>query len=504
MKKKIFTTLLLAALIGLGFLFVKNIYQKNIIFLTNGAQLVADKTWILGDTVFYQRHEEVRAVEMARVRRIKQSGSIDATSSLILARHLWQVYRQKAYGLIATIPLQKAALFRWLLLLTAMSAAIVICLIVFFKLKQREPASKTKRKKPKAFSAPQPPVAQTQYQGQEAIVQFFLMVFKYQKGLSEVEEALFRPIDTRTPDGNFIYELRVQNGEEWVSRRMTIGPIGEESGSRSTCYYVIYDDHMVVKIPPLPITKFEKYIQSIKRDAVIAEKLQPKECLIPRVSVILKKVHSLDEDSDLSLESREDQYIEWAKGNKDSQSFLKIGDTFVYFMDLSKYFFLGHILQGMHGIAHKIAQEAAKQPGILWNPVEFESRYGSQHLRNLDDLRPIYTSFESRIKDILLQHRIVDEIAPFQIKEWFLICLAGGNLTEKNCELKPSIASQINRTVSGLFQEKSVPVNRYRKMIRRYVNIVMSLYAWAKWMKPALSALRQVFRLLVCLQLETL
>ena len=469
MKKKAFVTLLLAALIGLGFLFVKHIYQKHIIFLKNGTYLIADNTWILGDNVFYQQNKEVRVVEMARVRLIKHDGSIDPTSSLILTQHLWKSCQKKLAGLFEKIPLQKATLFNWILLLSAMSGAIVICLIVFFKLKQSAPAAKTKKMKSKAFPPPRAAESQTEYQGREAIVQFFLMIFKYQKGIREEGEALFRPVDTRTPDGNFIYELRVQDGKEWVSRRMTIGPIGEESGSRSTCYYVIYDDHMVVKIPPLPITKFEKYIQSIKRDAAIAEKLKPKECLIPRVSVILKKVLSLDDDTDLSMENQEDRYIEWAKNHENFQSFLMIGNTFVYFMDLSKYFFLGHILKDMHSITHKIREEAVKRPGILWDPVEFESRYGLQHMRILDDLRPIYTSFENRTKDVLLQHRMVDEISPFQLKEWFLICLAGDKLTEKNTEVKHVIASQIQGAVLSLFQHQFKAVDQYRKMVRHYV-----------------------------------
>ena len=43
---------------------------------------------------------------------------------------------------------------------------------------------------------------------------------------------------------------------DWAKRRMTIGPLGEESGSKSKCYYVIYDIHMVVKIPVRPIARF--------------------------------------------------------------------------------------------------------------------------------------------------------------------------------------------------------------------------------------------------------
>ena len=79
--------------------------------------------------------------------------------------------------------------------------------------------------------------------------------------------------------------------EDWTKRRMTIGPLGEDSGSKSKCYYVIYDVHMVIKIPTKPITDFERYIESIKKEVHIVNKLIPKECIIPKVSVILSLIH---------------------------------------------------------------------------------------------------------------------------------------------------------------------------------------------------------------------
>ena len=97
---------------------------------------------------------------------------------------------------------------------------------------------------------------------------------------------------------------------------MTIGPIGEDSGSRSTCYYVIYDDHIVVKISPTPLADFSKYIQNISSDNHIAKELSPRECLIPRVSVILKKIHPLQEGSRLPIELMEEKYIQLLEDNK--------------------------------------------------------------------------------------------------------------------------------------------------------------------------------------------
>jgi serine/threonine protein kinase len=250
---------------------------------------------------------------------------------------------------------------------------------------------------------------------------------------------------------------------------MTVGPIGEDSGSRSTCYYVIYDDHMVVKISPTPLTDFSRYVKSINRDNRIAKKLSPRECLVPRISVILKKIHPFQEGSKLPIELMEGKYIQLLEGNTELQSYLKIGDGFAYFMDLSKYFFLGHILRRIHNIEDKVSSEISKRPGLLWNPIEFEARYGSQHVAICDGLNPVYTSFYNRCYDLLQQHNMDSTVSEFNIREWFLIYLSGGKLSVADFDTKPSLASLMNNSVLKLFIDKRQPVQNYQRMVRAFV-----------------------------------
>ena len=89
---------------------------------------------------------------------------------------------------------------------------------------------------------------------------------------------------------------------DWAKRRMTIGPLGEDAGSKSKCYYVIYDVHMVVKVPAKPVTDFEYYIGSIKKEVAIVNKLIPKECIVPKVSVILGQIHTFPYSEDIPAE----------------------------------------------------------------------------------------------------------------------------------------------------------------------------------------------------------
>jgi hypothetical protein len=487
MNKRILLIILTVLVAGFGYLFYQNIYQKHIIFLKGNMEIVADEAWIVGEQLFYEIDNDVKSIAMPNVLYVKQADSFDLESSVILTKRLLTSYQKKGSDILSDPTIKTVNIKKWFFLSGATLLVVMGGMVVFSKLKNRaqsprpekppqpaqqpipiKPAKPKKKKKKVTKAKRRPKKEKIEYQGQEAIVQFFLEIFMLQKGVTEEDEAEFQPVDKQTHDGNDIYELRVKLEDDWESRRMTIGPIGEESGSRSTCYYVIFDDHLVIKIPPTPLTKFNKYIHSIKRDGTIAELLQPRECLIPRVSVILKKVHPFYDVQDLSIEQLEERYIDWLKENDEYQAFLKIGDTFAYFMDLSRYFFLGNILNQMHDVSAKIVEEIFKQPDILWNPVEFEARYGQQNVIISDNLQPVYTSFENRAKNVLQHIHIYDEISFFQIKEWFLTYLSGGVLSASDIDMKPGVASNLNAAAKKLLLENGAPIDRYRQMIRSY------------------------------------
>ncbi|NIV98310.1 hypothetical protein GWN26_03825, partial [Candidatus Saccharibacteria bacterium] len=144
-----------------------------------------------------------------------------------------------------------------------------------------------------------------------------------------------------------VYELRIKHRGEWMRRRMSIGPLGEEAGSKSKCYYVIYDVHLVVKIPVNPISEFEFYNQSIEKEGQIVEKLAPKECIVPRVSTIMSMIHKLPDSANLPVDRLEEKYVSWLRRKAKYQKYLKIKNTFVFFMDFSKYYFLSHIIDNL-------------------------------------------------------------------------------------------------------------------------------------------------------------
>ena len=451
-----------------GFFTYQHIYDVEVIILKDEQAIITDESWVVGDSLFFRVGEETQAISMDQVFDIKHRGLLGKGYGIwVIIKHHLAPWKHKSMDIVSQAQIEKWDLKKWAPIVGLVLMGLGLCLTLFFVVKKVVRLSK--QRKSRSGDELDHTKGQRIYEGQEQIVNFFLSIFQAQKGLPSSTEAMFRPVDTRRPDGNSTYELRVKTGDDWATRRMTLGPIGEDSGSRSKCYYVIYDDHIVVKITPKPLVDFERYVQTINRENQIALILSPRECLVPRIAVILKKIIPHQVNSDLPIEAQEKQYIKWLGENPEAQSHLKIGDGFAYFMDLSKYFFLGHILQRIHNVEVKMSDEVLKNPSLLWSNNEFEARYGSQNLEICDQLNPVYTSFHTRIYDLLQQHHLDGAVSEFNIKEWFLVYLAGSKPTTADLDAKPSVLSDMYATTMKLFNEKRATVEKYRRMIRSYV-----------------------------------
>jgi serine/threonine protein kinase len=300
------------------------------------------------------------------------------------------------------------------------------------------------------------------------VVGFFLNLFKQQIGADPNAQAEYVPLMSKNSGPNHIYELRVKHMEDWTKRRMTIGPLGEESGSKSKCYYVIYDVHMVVKIPSKPVTDFEQYIESIKKEVHIVNKLIPKECIIPKVSVVLGMIHSFPYSEDIPPDQLEEKYINWMRKSPEYQNYLKINSTFVYLMDLSKYYFLSHILDELHDIKHLIAREITEHAEIIWEPTKFKGRYGSEN-DAIFEIRDVYNRSAVTVRRLVERDGITTTVSDFQIQSWFIAHLADGQISANSNGYPENFIHDVNRLFKKTVNDHSDVVEVYRQTIKDYV-----------------------------------
>jgi hypothetical protein len=301
------------------------------------------------------------------------------------------------------------------------------------------------------------------------VVGFFLNLFKQQIGADPDAPVEYVPLMSKNSGPNHIYELRVKQRPDWATRRMTIGPLGEESGSKSKCYYVIYDVHMVVKIPAKPVTDFEEYIESIKKEADIVNKLIPKECIIPKVSVILDMIHSFPESENIPSDRLEEKYINWMRKSPEYQNYLRINNTFVYIMDLSKYYFLSHILDELHDIKHLIAREITENAAIIWEPAKFKGRYGTEN-DAIFEIRDVFNRSAVNVRRLVDRAGITTTVSDYQIQSWFIAHLADGQISANgNSSYPEDFINDLNRLFNKTVSDHSTVVDVYRKTIKDYV-----------------------------------
>jgi serine/threonine protein kinase len=437
--------------------------DKEIIFLKDGTVKTVDETWPSGNHIFYEVDNQI---SFLRKDKIETYGRRNIKNFfLAIKKNVDADLNRLEAGINASLAKMQ--------ILTDFSSTVplsLLALMLFFLILARfkRPDKTLPKDAGKQESLVLSQKSKDELPNQLDLVRFFLNLFKYQIGAEMDAPVEFVPLMSKTPGPNHIYELRVKNMEDWAKRRMTIGPLGEDSGSKSKCYYVIYDVHMVVKIPARPLSDFEEYIDSIKKEAQIVNKLVPKECIIPKVSVILDLIHSFPYSQDTPPERLEERYIKWLRSSTEYQEFLKINNSFIFFMDLSKYFFLGHILDELHNIKNRIAKEITENAHILWEPTKFKGRYGTEN-DAIFEIREIYNRCELEVRHLLAGDGLIASLSIYQTQNWFFTHLASNQVTPDGSGYSENFIFKLNHLLKKTMQDNLKVVEEYRQIVKDFV-----------------------------------
>jgi serine/threonine protein kinase len=464
--KAFFKAIVILALLSMGgaVLWI-HFSDKEVVVLADGTIKTVDEIWESGDSIFYEVENEIFLLDQHEIKSYGKRNFghliLEVKTSVVkgfesFETEINQLFKKNNISvdlnLAQYVFLLGLPLFLTVLFFTRRSA-------------KKRPESVAEVKD----SLPRPEKKETdEVSTRIDIVCFFLNLFKQQIGAEPDAPVEYVSLSSKNSGPNQIYELRVKHMEDWTKRRMTIGPLGEESGSKSKCYYVIYDVHMVVKIPAKPLTDFEQYIESIKKEVQIVNKLIPKECIIPNVSVILGMIHSFPHSEGTPLDRLEERYIDWMRRSPEYQEYLKIDSTFVYIMDLSKYYFLSHILDELHDIKHLIAREITDNAEIIWGPTKFKGRYGTEN-DAFFEIRDLYNRCAVNIRRLVDSAGITATISDYQIQSWFIMHLANEDISANGSGYPDNFISDLNRLIEKAIRDNSTVIEVYRKTIKDYI-----------------------------------
>ena len=453
--------------------------DQQVLVLKDGTTKTVDEIWVSGTSIFYEIENEIFLLDQDE---IKSYGKLNF-GYLIQKAKTGIIKGSRGFETQIDMFLKKnnvsvnLNLTQYIFLLGLLLFLLILFVAGRFAKKRPTPVAER-------IEALPPSEVKDEVPTRIDIVRFFLNLFKQQLDAEPDAPVEYVKLASKNSGPNHIYELRVKQMEDWTKRRMTIGPLGEESGSKSKCYFVIYDVHMVVKIPTKPITDFERYIESIKKEVHIVNKLIPKECIIPKVSVVLGMIHTFPHSEGTPPDRLEERYIDWVRRSPEYQEYLKIDSTFVYIMDLSKYYFLSHILDELHDIKHLIAREISENAAIIWEPQKFKGRYGTEN-DALFEIRDVYNRCAVNIRRLVDRAGITTTISDYQIQSWFIMHLAYGEIPANDSGYPEDFISDLNRLIEKAIRDNSTVIEVYRRTIKDY--IYMSSFEQNKAQMAAIS-----------------
>ena len=178
-------------------------------------------------------------------------------------------------------------------------------------------------------------------------------------------------------------------------------------------------------------------------------------------------IHQFKGVGQVQDEALEGRYMHLMEVNPDLQEYLKIGSSFAFFMDLARHFFLSSTLEEIHRSDQRIVSEALKQHELLWDQHGFVCRYGEEAGAVCHGLQDAYYRCESRLRRLVEEARIVEDIPAFQLKQWFLTHLAGEKIDADSEELPLELIERVNRLLTKVMRENHYHVERYRQGVRR-------------------------------------
>jgi len=306
--------------------------------------------------------------------------------------------------------------------------------------------------------------------GSDAVLLFFLKLYKMQLSADPAAESRVEmaPQTYETPGSNRIYTLRVNHQGMWRSRRMTLGRLGANITNKSTCYHIIFDDLMVVKIPLQPIYEFNTYIQCISRDRRIALKAAPSiRCIVPSLSTVLNKIPQLHHPKARSPEEIEKRYVFLLRKEPNLQNYLQIGGSFAFFMNLSQYTFLNQEIDKIHGRNDVFSRDFLKPTDSLWETHGIDPFLIAEEDPAIFEMGHILAEYEEWIADILGHNRCDASFSMSQRRAWFTAHLSGQDLKSG----EPGLPEPLIQTLPGLlarFSEKhQKTINAFRKAHRQ-------------------------------------
>jgi len=336
------------------------------------------------------------------------------------------------------------------------------------------------------------------------VAQFFLRLYALKLGAAADAPSRYTLVNSSLSETQSIYDLSVKIGHRFETRRLAVSMLGTHGRSKSQCYKAVFDRPIVIKIPAVPIKTFRSYVQSLQSQRRIVDAFDAGNRIIaPGVAAFFKCTQVAGEIFHHSPDMIERWGVRWLENHPEYHGYLKIGDSFVFFMDLSTHAFLSSVIGQIHDVSADIPEEILRHPNVLWNFNGFENRYGDEFARVCFQMNGVWNEYDEGVRHSLRKARLRPRTV-YETRLWLLSHLAG-RAPRYPEELTPEFISAIEGLRQQLQEKHRGVIRAYRKTIQAYIRrtafaknkariqgLVVSLLDLLAWLRQRRLAIRDL------------
>jgi serine/threonine protein kinase len=445
-----------------------HVLQYSLIITRDGNSILSPEVWKVKSAVFYTDGSTLKALPANDVSRIVMGSLTDPSCYYpLLSQHLLMSLG-KVSDRIPLNSLAKIVNHPFVDSVKPHLALIVYTYLALFLFIMGFRGLRKGRRKKGHFRRTPDDEGLVRLANFSDVESLFLSLFKKKLGAPESAPSKINKVVRSGKSKEQLVDLKVFHENKWHKRRMTLAPIGDDTGSKSQCFYVIFDTHMVIKIPTTPITDFDDYIARVQAETKIMQRLAPRICVIPNLAVILGRIHPYSDADTISPAFIENRYIRWLRSAPENQRFLTIGGSFVFFMDLARYYFLGHVTAGFHSMDAGLTEEIRADIDNLTDMSAFEGKYDRQGGELWPALYKAYGSYRKELHGIFTRTDTPASLSDRKIKKLFLSSMAGQDPGLADLKVPADLKALLEKLLARTVRSGETLKQRYRELLTQY------------------------------------
>jgi len=167
--------------------------------------------------------------------------------------------------------------------------------------------------------------------------------------------------------------------------------------------------------------------------------------------------------------------------------YLKINDNYAFFMNLSRYSFVGDVINDMHAIDdNMVLEEIHNASENLWDSRAFDAEYGKERRFVYDQMDAVYNDYAEAIHSLSKRKKLAAAVPKYKMREWFLTIFPEKKITAPPSEYPPEFVSALNDLIDNIVWDNREAIEIYKKMVSEHLK--KNLFRRSRMKMAGLSA----------------